>query len=74
MKSIITCLAVILPLAGCSDAFLQNELVLNNGNDTTFERVGTQNCPDASPEDQQRLRGTVRDPLRCGPQAQPIPR
>lgn len=57
-----------LVLSGCSYA------VPSNGNDTSFERVGTQNCPTAESVDQTRLVGTARDPLRCGPQTQAIPR
>ncbi|MEJ6399001.1 hypothetical protein [Yoonia sp. 208BN28-4] len=42
----------------------------STGNDTSFERTGVQSCTTASVT----AVGTATDPVRCGPQAQPIVR
>ncbi|WP_296418622.1 hypothetical protein [Pseudooctadecabacter sp.] len=54
-------------LSACSAAF-------TTGHDTSFERQGSAKCLNAPQQDQALLRGTAYNPLRCGPQAQPIPR
>jgi hypothetical protein len=57
-------------LLGCTLALSACAAAIFNSNDTSFERVGSQSCPNADPSDQGRLIGTARDPLRCGPQQQ----
>ncbi|WP_375280717.1 hypothetical protein [Pseudooctadecabacter sp.] len=48
--------------------------VFTTSHDTSFERQGSAKCLNAPAADQPMLQGTAYNPLRCGPQAQPIPR
>jgi hypothetical protein len=59
-------------LLGCTLALSACAAFIFNSNYTSFERVGSQSCPNADPSDQGRLIGTARDPLRCGPKQQTI--
>jgi hypothetical protein len=57
--------AVLSLTAGCS-------AIGSTGQDTSFERVGSLNCGDGSVQEQALVVGTDADPVRCGPQTQPI--
>jgi len=57
-------------LAGCS-ASGNNSAFLNNGNDTSFLQQGSSSCPGVAQSNNPIY---DRYPLRCGPQAQMIPR
>lgn len=55
-------------LAGCG------AMIGTTGQNTSFEREGTLNCAGTDVETQDLVVGTVSNPVRCGPQSQPIPR
>lgn len=57
-------LPVVAILSACSGG------IGSTGNDTSFERVGTAVCTTGSIQ----AVGTASDPVRCGPQSQPITR
>ena len=44
--------------------------ISSTGNDTSFERTGAASCQTAAIT----TVGTAQDPVRCGPQAQPLTR
>ena len=44
----------------------------STGQDTSFERVGTLNCDGTDVTSQSYVQGTAADPVRCGPQSQPV--
>jgi hypothetical protein len=50
----------LLPVAACT--------VIGYGGELPFERQGVQTCTEAGVVEQ----GTANDPVRCGPQAQPV--
>ena len=47
-------------------------VVGSTGQDTSFEREGTLNCEGANVASQDFVQGTSTDPVRCGPQSQPV--
>lgn len=67
-KKFFLCAAMLPLLAGCG------ALVGSTGQDTSFERQGTLNCEGTDIQTQSLVQGTANDPVRCGPQAQAIPR
>ncbi|MEP1388923.1 MAG: hypothetical protein ABJO29_05245 [Yoonia sp.] len=53
-------------LAACDAGFGASRI-----GDTILE-TGTLNCTEGSPQEQALVVGTEADPVRCGPQTQPI--
>ena len=71
MKSILIGLAVASTLAGCSGNLRSNSAILNTGADVSFLRQGVSSCPGVAQSNNPIYE---QYPLRCGPQAQVIPR
>ncbi len=69
MKKSALLFALALPLVSGCDA-----VVGTTGQDTSFEREGTLTCEGTNVASQALVRGTEQNPVRCGPQAQAIPR
>ncbi|MBB5722396.1 hypothetical protein FHS72_002022 [Loktanella ponticola] len=65
-KSVLVSASLLTLAAGCEYA------LGTTGQDTSFERVGTLNCTTGTPSEQAFAVGTARDPVRCGPQSQPV--
>jgi len=59
-KSIL-CAAAGLAISACA-------YIPTNGNDTSFTRTGTMDCPEELQIDPNLLGGSETAPLRCGPQ------
>ncbi|MEL6573068.1 MAG: hypothetical protein AAFQ64_15495 [Pseudomonadota bacterium] len=47
-------------------------VVGSTGQDTSFGREGTLDCQGANVTSQDFVQGTSTDPVRCGPQSQPV--
>jgi len=69
MKTLTVMFTCTLVLTACGST--DNGLFLNNGNDTSFLRDGANSCPGVIASNNPIYE---RYPLRCGPQAQVIPR
>lgn len=61
-------LPVMALVAGCGDIGFGS-----TGQDTSFERVGAAACPEIGTTTQVQVVGDASNPVRCGPQAQPLP-
>lgn len=69
MKKILLFCTVVSPLlSGCS------ALIGSTGQDTSFEQQGTLDCVVTDVQTQELVVGTQTNPVRCGPQSQPITR
>jgi len=71
MKNIAIMAVCAATLAGCGGSGGNTSPVLSNGTDTSFLLQGVNNCPGIATSNNPIY---DRYPLRCGPQAQAIPR
>jgi len=68
MTKLVTALFAATLLSACA---VENDIILSDGEDMTFLRQGSLECPAGSALD--GLTGSDRYPLRCGAQAQRVP-